>query len=156
MSQPSPLVIAAIAAGGFLLWSRARAQQRAITGVSARTSADYFTPTDVAGSLARFVVGLTKNISTPAPSGIFAVKPTYTPGSAESGLAGWQTYTGSVAQGSVTDSGDPYNAWAGPSTSSVNAPSATRYGTDVDQVVAAPLYDPSWDFVNNPFALAAP
>lgn len=154
MSSPSPIVLAALAGGGLYLYSRAQKAKTAIVGVSSKKTADYFTPTDVAGMLGRLVVGITKNIDAPAPAGIFAVKSPTTAGSAESGLAGWETYGGySVGAGGV-DTGDPYNPWVGPSVSNVSVPTATRYGSSVDAVVAGPVYDPRTDFVNNPLFLS--
>jgi len=143
----------ALVGAGLLLMSRARAQRTAVVGVSGRKTADYFNPVDVAGALGSFVANMTKGLQTSAPAGIFAVKSNaQVPGSPESGLAGWTTYTGSVGQGTVTDTGDPYNAWSAPYDSSLSVPSATRYGTQTDEVVAGPLYDTRFDFVNNPLS----
>lgn len=151
--KPSPLMLAALALGGLFLLRQAQAQKVAVTGVSAKKTADYFTPTDVAGLLARTVTSLTKNIQTPAPSGIFAVDHPLAPGSAASGLAGWENYGGSaVASGDTNSTGDPYNTWIGPSSSSVKLASPTAYSSSVDAIIGAPVYNPGTDFVNNPFA----
>lgn len=150
MSEASknPLLLVGLAIGGLLLYRATTAP--AIPSTLTQRTADYFNPVDLAAAFGRFVVGMTKGVPTTAPAGIFATQGAPTPGSVESGLAGWKNYSGSAAQGTLTDTGDPYSTWSGPVDSAVRDSNARS--PQVDQVATAPVYDPALDFANNPTA----
>lgn len=141
----NPGVLAAAAVVGLILFQRNAAARARVAGASARTTADYFNPVELAASFGRAVVGLTRNVATTEPAGIFAVKGPIVPGTAASGLLGWQTYD----PGGI---GDPYGSWVTPTDSSVTDSSVTRSTPIVDSIVAGPVYDPALQFTQNPTA----
>lgn len=152
---PNSLILAGLALAGFFLYKQSKAKA-ALVGVSARKTADYVTPTDAAGLLARLVVSMTKNLDPGAPVGLASVARPAVPASSSSSLAGWNWLgTDAANSGDVQALADPYASWIAPSVSSISPSTTTRYGASVDAVVAAPIYDLRTDFLNNPNAYAA-
>ena len=152
-SSPSPIALAALAGACFFLYRTAQAKTAGQV-----KPANYYNPVDVAGSLARLVVGITKGISTPSPSGLAAVQPLTMVGAANGlGLTGWLTSGMTPSYGgSVSSSTDIYNDWLGPRTSLVSAAGADQWGAQIDTIAAAPVYSTGTDFINNPFTAWAP
>lgn len=146
--KTSTIVLAAGAAFALFVMQQRAANARTIAGVSTKTTADYFTPTQLAESLARLIVGVTQNVRTEEPAGIFAVKAPPIPagGSADSGTLGWDKYDN-------TGTGDPYGSWLSTTfeTSATKVASASGLTSSVDLIAAAPVYSPGDDFLLNPF-----
>lgn len=152
-SPKSPVGLLLI--GGAALWLLTRrSSAQSVPGVSANTQQTYYTPTGVAELLAKAVVGLTKNIATPAAVGANATPqaPSFVKAdSASQGAFGWNY---GDAGSSIFTLGSPLGGWTMPRDSYVGVPSSS--GGFVDASVAAPVYSITDDFVNNPFQYAAP
>lgn len=137
------LLIAGVAVAGLFLYSR-----RAAAAQAAASAPRYTTPTAVAAALVGRLIGQISKLDTGAPAGIFAAVPKWDLGSAESGLASWTNY-GSASSGGTSTTGDPYSSWNEVTPSKGLNVGVSRFGTDVDQIAAAPVYDRSTDFVQN-------
>lgn len=141
--------------GGAALWlltRRANAQR--VQGVAANPQQTYYTPTGVAELLAKAVVGITKNIATPAATGASATPQLPTGVKAETSSQGAFGWNYGDAGSSIFTLGSPVGGWTMPRDSYVGLPASS--GAINDASIAAPVYSITDDFVNNPFQYAAP
>lgn len=148
--KTNPLLIAGAAVAGLWLFGRARAQGAAIAGPRAGVQ-NYSTPTAVAANAARIIVALTKNLSTAFDRnaiGTNAMQLDVAGLSPGTNLGGWSF--GNMGGVFGSQLGDPVFGWSAPNPSAVRNLSVAQYGSEVDQIPAAPVYDMTTDFVNNP------
>ena len=154
--KTNPLIIGGAAVAGLWLFGRARAQAAAVAGVRSDGKQNYSTPTGVAANFARSIVALTKNLQTSFDRTGVATSATQldiaglSPGT---NFGNWSF--GALGGAYGQELGDPIFGWSAPNQSAVRNVSVAQYGSEVDQIPAAPLYNPTTDFTNNPGGFGA-
>jgi len=147
----NPLMLGLLAAGALWLYSRRAGAATPASRGKQTGGQTYATPTSMGDELARLVVGMTRGVLPAMSSGLPTapiVPPASPGGSSINGTQGWnlQDLYGSNA---------PYNGgWAGPTPSLLNPfTGISRVETAVDQIPAAPIYDPTVDYQTNAWNL---
>jgi hypothetical protein len=138
MSENTFGLVALVALVGAIVWDAQR-KKAAPVNPTGRTSTGqaYATPTSVGEQLARGVVGLTLGWLSPTPKGV-------TTENARTAFRQAELQAERTAAG-----------WVGPSQSQVFDPHEVEGWATIDSTLSAPVYNPSTDLVQNPFAANA-
>jgi hypothetical protein len=146
-----PLLIAGAAVVGLLYVRKVHAANASIAPTASSKQVAYVTPTGVAEQLGQFVVGMLRGVTPSDPKGIFST-PASLPDQFDSETARLARQAGAPG----TDAAARYAVgpadWSLPSLSLGSDASVSRFGSSVDQIAAAPVYNVGTDFQQNPLA----